>query len=512
MNNSILYYFVDTNLFLQCRPLEQLDWSPWETFEEVRLIVSKPVLREIDNRKNKGNDRAGRRARDTTSMFRQIRTDGERVVHFSNPRVVLCVESQHQYSKDLKDQLNYDERDDQLVGTAYEFARRNQTCDVRLLTHDTTPMFTASGIGLTADQISDDWLLPPEPTDTEKKLASLQDENARLKKAEPSISIGCMDQFDSKVEQYEYTYKCFDPLTDEQIDELMHRLRTYFPMANNFGATEPQQRLASRSMAVSQSILDILGKKEVFTPATDDEISKYREQAYPQWMEQCEQVLRQYHSILKEEAPPLEFSFLAKNDGTCPATDCLVTVEARGSFRIMPPPFREDDDDEIQEPQPRKLPLPPNPPTGHWRNMIGHHDLDHISRTFRQIVDGSRNLDGILNPPFVPPSPINSSCPRDPNEFHYKPDRPSIPQGSFSLECDNWRHGNEDEAFNGEIHVEPDQEAAKGALVCRIQASNLSKSVCNTIPARIATVHISAFESAQTMVENLLKSQNLRPN
>lgn len=508
LTNSILYYFVDTNLFLQCRPLEQLDWSPWEPFEEVRLIVSKPVLREIDNRKNKGNDRAGRRARDTASMFRQILTDGDRVVHCSNPRVVLCVESQHQYSKNLKDQLNYDERDDQLVGTAYEFARRNRNCDVRLLTHDTTPMFTASGIGLTADQIWDDWLLPPEPTDTEKKLASLQNENARLKKAEPSILIQCMDQSDSQVEQYGYTYKCFDPLTDEQIDELMHRLRTYFPLANNFGTTEPRQRIASRSMTASQSILDILGKKEVFTPATGDEIAKYREQAYPQWMEQCEQVLRQYHSILQKEAPPLEFSFLAKNDGTRPATDCLITVEACGSFQIMPPLFREDEDDEIQEPQPTKLSLPPNPPTGHWRSMMGHHDLDHIGRTFRQIVDGSRNLDGILNPPFVPSSPIKFPRPRDSNEFYYKPDRPSIPQGSFSLECDNWRHGNEEEAFIGEIHVEPAQHEVEGALVCRIQASNLSKSVCKTIPVQITISHISAFESAQNMVEDLLRLQS----
>ena len=116
MTNPILYYFVDSNLFLQCRPLEELDWAPWATFEEVRLIVSKPVLREIDNRKNKGHDRAGRRARATTTIFRQIQSDKRRLVRSNDPRVVLCVEPQHQYSKDLKDQLNYDERDDQLVG------------------------------------------------------------------------------------------------------------------------------------------------------------------------------------------------------------------------------------------------------------------------------------------------------------------------------------------------------------------------------------------------------------
>ena len=229
MTSSILYYFADTNLFLQCRPLEQLDWSPWDTFEEVRLIVSKPVLREIDYRKNKGNDRAGKRARAASAMLRQIRNETHTVVRPSNPRVVLSVESNHQYSKDLEDRLDYQERDDQLIGTAYEFARRNQSCDVRLLTHDTTPMFTASGVDLPADLISDDWLLPPENTEMEKELASLRAENDRLKKAEPSISIRCIGQSDSQTERYKATYKRFDPLTDEQVDGLMQRLRAHFP-------------------------------------------------------------------------------------------------------------------------------------------------------------------------------------------------------------------------------------------------------------------------------------------
>ena len=32
MTSSTLFYFVDTNLFIQCRPLHQLDWSPWQTY------------------------------------------------------------------------------------------------------------------------------------------------------------------------------------------------------------------------------------------------------------------------------------------------------------------------------------------------------------------------------------------------------------------------------------------------------------------------------------------------
>lgn len=56
-----LYLFCDTNLFLQCRPLEDLDWSKWQEYGSVNVIVCAPVLREIDALKNKGNNRQSRK-------------------------------------------------------------------------------------------------------------------------------------------------------------------------------------------------------------------------------------------------------------------------------------------------------------------------------------------------------------------------------------------------------------------------------------------------------------------
>ena len=152
VTTSTLYFFVDTNLFIQCQAPEQLDWSPWHDFEEVKLIVSTPVLREIDSLKTRGG-RAGKRARAASAKFRQMRGQSHKVVHAQSPRVVLSVEPQHTYSQDLADRLNYAERDDQLIGTIHQFARSNPTSDVRLLTHDTIPLYTAQGLDLTADQI-----------------------------------------------------------------------------------------------------------------------------------------------------------------------------------------------------------------------------------------------------------------------------------------------------------------------------------------------------------------------
>ena len=259
MSVSTVNYFVDSNLFFQCHPLEQLDWTPWDAFEEVRLIVSTPVLREIDYRKNKGNDRVGIRARAASAMFREMLEDGHKVVRASNPRVVLSVEPQHAYSRDLEERLNYQERDDQLVGTVYEFSHGHPDRDVRLLTHDTTPLYTARGLGVAADVISDDWLLPPETTATEKELASLKTAYSHLKKAEPSISIRCMGQSNTEIERYHASYTWFEPLTGPQVDELMQRLKDHFPLETDFGSRETAERAVTRT-----GLNLLLGTKEVF--------------------------------------------------------------------------------------------------------------------------------------------------------------------------------------------------------------------------------------------------------
>jgi predicted ribonuclease YlaK len=210
MSNPIVYLFADTNLLLQCRPLEELDWSAWSNFEEVRVIISSPVLREFDYRKNKGNDYVSNRARAASSMFFSMITDDYKLIRKSGLRVTLTIESQHQYSMDFDNRLNYHERDDQLIGTVYEFAPQNPDATVRLLTHDTTPLYTARGLGLAADVIADDWLLPPENSNNEREMAALRAEITRLKKAEPSFVIRCLDRDDAEIERYEIVYTKFD--------------------------------------------------------------------------------------------------------------------------------------------------------------------------------------------------------------------------------------------------------------------------------------------------------------
>ena len=254
--------------------------------------------------------------------------------------------------------------------------------------------------------------------------------------------------------------------------------------------------------------------RQVFTPATDEEIEKYRDEDYPRWLDRCEETLRAHHRTLQAETHVLEFVFLAENSGTRPAVDALVTIEARGGFEIRPPPFddtdedREGEDDASDSLETGALLPPPVAPRGHWKNTAGGQPGD-LLRVLNQVGRSLQDIPGIaypdldnMNRPFAYPSLIRPAS-RDPNTFYYKPGRPSEPQASFALECAQWRHDDEAEPFVGEIHVPTDRDAAEGLLVCRIQAANLSKSVTCRIPVRIAIAHVSACESTLGMVQAL---------
>jgi hypothetical protein len=106
---KVLHLFPDTNLLVQCHPLEQLDWSAWRDFDEVHLIISRPVQSEIDDHKNKGGERLARRARRASSLLRDIIVGGHEhlLVRPADPAVKLFIRTALRPSPDLGEVLDY---------------------------------------------------------------------------------------------------------------------------------------------------------------------------------------------------------------------------------------------------------------------------------------------------------------------------------------------------------------------------------------------------------------------
>ena len=115
--------FADTNVFIHCKALEELDWSIWNDVQIIEVVVTRAVQREIDALKGRGNDRRARRARKASSRFREI-LEGKcerELVRKSGPSVRLAIRPELVPDPTVSPPLRYDEPDDRLVGAAYGF-------------------------------------------------------------------------------------------------------------------------------------------------------------------------------------------------------------------------------------------------------------------------------------------------------------------------------------------------------------------------------------------------------
>ena len=489
MAGRVLYLFPDTNVFIQCRPLKDLDWSKWADFDEVHLLVCRMVQREIDHQKNRGNDRVGQRARKSSSLFWDIiRSDtGYLQIRDAKPKVKLILDLTFKPSSRLADRLDYSKPDDEIVGLVYDYKSEHPSADVRLLTNDTGPIMTANTVGLSFEPVRKDWLLQPENNPLERENTRLKSEITRLQKAEPSLQIRCKDSSGNEVESLEFETTVYEPLTNSEISELVKGLRDRFPRATDFGSREPAER-ASPS--------PISGLRGRYVPPSEQEIAKYKNQDYPAWIKECEETFRNLHEALQQQAGLPSFRFVAANEGTRPGKDVLVEIVARGNIKIRPPQRKYEEESEESESSALRLPPPPRPPRGHWSNPL-----------FESFGNVQRNLawaNSLSNPAaaFAPfQNPIKPS--RDRNAFYYKPILPEEPVGAFSLECEQWRHGGVEEYFDGEIFFEGTSEEVKGAVVCQIHAENVSDPVKKNVPVKGHIIKGITIDQAHILIAEI---------
>jgi PIN domain len=485
MADRILYLFPDANLFFQCRPLSELGWDRWGAFDEIHLIVSRPIQTEIDRHKNRGNDRVAKRARVASTLLREIIVGGaEKVVRNTGPAVKVVVRTELRPDKSLEERLDYSEPDDRLVGIAYAFAQQNSGADVRILTYDTGPLASAKTVGVSAELIPDDWLLSPEKTEAEKRIAALESEIALLRKTEPQIVVGCRDGDSREIKKLEIEVPHYLPLAEDEISDFMKRIQDRFPIVTDFGSPGEQE---DRGVGVIGR-----GIRE-FVPATAEAISEYSAN-YAEWLEKCKEILRSFHVALERRAGAPKIRFWAANRGTRPAKDTLLTIDAKGELALMVPETKKQDEDESLA-----LPRRPLAPRGRWEVQDPSkilHDRFRASNAVSSIFDVGRRLQSELLVPRLP-------RPRDPNAFYYNP-RPETPVLEVNLECAQWRHGLEPEEFEVKLHFDRNQAGTvEGALEFRIHAGNLSGIEKLVVPVRITIREVRAYEAAEGLVDQL---------
>lgn len=393
--------------------LENLDWSEWNEFE-VHLIVCRPVQKEIDNLKNSRNGRVSKRAHATSGLFREtISSKSEyKLVQKAGPQVKLYLQGPSLPSKKLKDVLDYNKTDDEIIGYLHEYMQENPDADAKLLTHDTGPMATAKYLGIPFIRIRDEWIRPPENNESEKEIARLKNQVELLKRSEPQFKLKFVGARGSKLDSIKYAK--FEPLTSDEIDSYILSLKERFPPAQYFGSQE------STEEQPTEIAFDVM--KGVVFPVLNKDVHDYEKQ-YRDWLKDCEDRLSPLHKVLQIVAGRPGFIISVENVGSRPGMDSLIEIEAKGNFTILPSGGDENSADQVK--QHLKLPLPPSPPQS---ILEAHLSLDtSLANTFPDI-------ENLL-------SRLTHDSHRDPDEFYFKPDRPDAPTKSFRLECKRWRHG-----------------------------------------------------------------------
>jgi PIN domain len=481
----------DTNLFEQCEPLHQLDWSAWTDYEEIQIFVTDPVMEEIDRHKGQGNSRVARKSRAFSSLLNEI-LDGDsftKVVREANPRVVMVLCPHVTPTPDLHPSFDYSRPDHRLVGCAHALSALHQP--LWLLSGDSRPKAAALTINLPRKPIPEHWLLKPERDERDKENAALRQERDRLLKAEPMLTCGAIDSQGKSIQSISGEITLFEPMAPSEVDNTIKRLEELYPSRTDFGPRERLTRKLQVPMGMRMPALNAFD--ETFQPATDAEISEYVDTAYPGWIEACRKRLKELHVLLQGASARLEFHFRLDNTGTRAAEHALVTFEARGNFALLAPPPAPDAD-ELPASKKIQLPKPPPAPQGRWRsNHLG------MMAGFERMVQP----DNVFARPLLADLAFNPrATARDVHAFDYAPSRPDAPGRRFSISCQQWLHGTPI-VRGGVLVPERTQDIMTGELVCSMRAANASRVHEQKIKVDIKVVRKSAAAEVDRLLWQL---------
>lgn len=474
-------FFLDTNLFLQCRPLHELPWSEVADGQDVILLVPRAAQEEIDRLKHDGNSRRARRARAASALFREIvlAASEARVIRDAAPRVVVSFPASRGRGLPCPDNLDPSRADDQIVWEMLAYAMENPVGTAALLTDDTNIMLTAKRHGLPVLPIPDAWFLPPEPDERDKRIVELERRLKQHEEAAPKILVSVTDPTGEPTEAVRIAVTRYDDLTSEQIERVVGRARARYPMVTDFSSPEGLAHFMPPTAGFQ------------WQAPTSNEIDHYR-QEYAAWEERLREFLARYPSALEQHTRRTGLVLLLENTGGAPATNLVIELEAHVGIVFDPPAADEADTWKARDDS--RPSMPPDHPRGKWIPAglsVPFAILEAAQQaelSVQGIVDrltATRALP--INRPmdiFIPPLPE----PRDRHAFYWKPRKPRQARDTWVLECAEFRHQVHPESLRVSICLPRGATATNAAIVCTLSASNLVEPVRRVVPVRIEQV------------------------
>lgn len=481
-------YFLDTNVFLQCRDLKDLPWHELADKQDLLLLIPRTVQEEIDRQKSDGNTRRGKRARNASTFFREIilSNDTRIVLLDSNPRVEISFpDTKSSSAIPAVDFLDLTRPDDSIINELCIYQREHEDLQVVLLTHDTNPMLTCKKIGVSFLVVPDTWLLQPEPDPRDKRINELEQKLKNIERSLPQIECRIHDK-----DGVDLTFACFDiatytALSEAEVEELVSEICTRRPMKENFDEPKPS-RLSAPLFADSTLSKHVLGFEWIYKKPTADEIDEYKSVIYPKWVESLKSFYKKLHSSLGLSGHHFAIEIELTNNGSKPAENLVLEIEAVGGLLLTTSKRKE----QLIGKASTVPPSEPEYPHGQWvQRKFGFSrlDLDPYSSAY-QVQE--RRFGSIRN--------IQK---RDKNAFYRKDGNSGIYSKEWTFECDEFRHKVERKVFKIIVFVPPKQLTRKGAISVTVTAKNLPEPSKVVLPIAVNYTSVGTLEISQNSLQ-----------
>ena len=180
-----MYVFIDTNVFLHFVHFEQINWaSVIERKDEITIVLAPTVIDELDKHKYNQNKKIARRAKKILPQIEAI------IEGSQNSNYPLLYVSKKPAEETLaKLNLVKPEQDDLILATIVEFATLHNLENIAFVTNDVGPRLKSKSNNITAFKMPDQYLLPPEPDETEREIIELRRELSGLKNRLPVLKV-----------------------------------------------------------------------------------------------------------------------------------------------------------------------------------------------------------------------------------------------------------------------------------------------------------------------------------
>lgn len=444
-------FFVDTNFLIQCRPPQELDWSlvGVEPGEDILIVVPRVVVREIDHFKGGGNERRASRARQISTLLDQtIGGDGRVIVRPSGPTIALAIApSVDPHTVPRPANLLDTRADDNLVYELLAYNQDNKYGQACLLTGDTLLKLNANEHGMPFLAIPDAWRLPREPNELQRENERLKREIEALKAQHPNCTIKLVDAQHKPIERIAVQVRAFRPLAAEELEAIERSIQRRFPKTVDF--TQPPA-LAGLGLVA-----------HAYRQPSASEIKDY-EKSYEKWLTEVRETLTQQSKKLARRSSQFVVQFELTNDGTCPADNLVIEFLARGSLQFAASNGSQAQLSVEHEAPQFELPVAPEPPH-QWSPM---HALLQRNR-FAEPGFVNSVLSGSIK------KVASHNGQRQRRRFYprYLPE--DFPRDSVVFECEEFEHRLDAQILSPVIEPKGDGTEIRGAIECRISASNM---------------------------------------